>query len=203
MGTRHVRAVRPAGSVAARGQVSRALAAMVPRGLWRLAAAPGDAMNATVVRFARSPDGMREVLIDASDAALFDRHKWHVLSGKYVYRSFRTCGGRKSVYLHRALTDAPPNLDVDHVNRNTFDNRRRNLRVCRHAENARNSKVPVTNTTGSKGVYRRPSITRQWVAEIVVDGKKIWLGSHNTIDQAIAARVEAARKLHGEFARTG
>jgi len=142
-----------------------------------------------------------EVIVDAVDSWLLDAHRWYILRGKYVYRPARVNGERVSIYLHRLIAGAAKGLDVDHADRNTLDNRRANLRVCRHAENLRNSKRPASNTSGVKGVYRRKSKSLQWVAEIKVDGRKYWLGAHETLETARLAREKAAARLHGEFAR--
>jgi hypothetical protein len=42
------------------------------------------------------------------------------------------------VFLHRALTGCPPGLVVDHINRNSFDNRLINIRPSTHSENMKN-----------------------------------------------------------------
>lgn len=44
----------------------------------------------------------------------------------------------KKIYLHRFLMDSPEGLIVDHINHQTLDNRRENLRVVTHSENMKN-----------------------------------------------------------------
>ena len=46
----------------------------------------------------------------------------------------------KTIYLHRLIVDAPPNMSVDHINHNTLDNRRSNLMIATHSENQQNRK---------------------------------------------------------------
>lgn len=89
---------------------------------------------------------------------------------------------------------------TDHINGDSLDNRRDNLRVCTCAQNLRNARKRSDNTSGYKGVtYRsRDSI---WEANIQVDGKQIYLGRFQTAEAAYGAYCEAAVKYHGEFAR--
>lgn len=54
---------------------------------------------------------------------------------------------RKMVKLHRFLMN-PGDLEVDHISRDTLDNRRANLRVCAQAENLRNQ-MPRTTWGGT------------------------------------------------------
>jgi hypothetical protein len=46
----------------------------------------------------------------------------------------------KNVYLHRLIAGAKPGQIVDHINRDTYDNRRCNLRFVTRSENALNNK---------------------------------------------------------------
>lgn len=89
---------------------------------------------------------------------------------------------------------------VDHRNRNRADDRLCNLREARtESENHYNVATHKNNQSGYKGVYwegRR----KRWTAEIRCDGKKIWLGRFDTPEKAHQVYVEAAQKLHGEFA---
>jgi hypothetical protein len=88
--------------------------------------------------------------------------------------------------------------EIDHRNGDPSDNRIANLRPCSHAENTRNVKMHRDTASGMKGVYRDK---KKWVSRIYVAGKDHFLGTFATREEAAAAYDEAARELHGEFAR--
>jgi hypothetical protein len=90
---------------------------------------------------------------------------------------------------------------IDHLDGNTFNNQKKNLRICTHSENMRNSKIPINNTSGYKGVSLiKNTITEKWMATIRFNNKKNYLGSFNDPVDAARAYNEAALKYHGEFA---
>ena len=92
-----------------------------------------------------------------------------------------------------------PTQCVDHLNGNTLDNRRVNLRVVTHQENMMNKADYKNNSSGVKGV----NINSQglWVARIQVGGKRIFLGSSKDKDKMIKLRLEAERKYFGKYDR--
>lgn len=94
-----------------------------------------------------------------------------------------------------------PTLEIDHRNVKPGDDRIKNLREATRAQNHQNIGVRSDNTSGYKGVsFDR--INRKWVARIRVTGGRYKnLGRFPFPDQAHAAYIEAARDLHGEFAR--
>ena len=96
-----------------------------------------------------------------------------------------------------------PDPEVDHENRNGFDNRWLNLREATKAQNAQNRKMPITNKVGMKGVIRvtRFGVTK-FEARIRVSGKQKHLGRFDTAQEAHAAYCNAAEKHFGDFART-
>lgn len=78
-----------------------------------------------------------------------------------------------------------PSVDVDHINRNRADNRLCNLRLATRSQNMRNS----TNL----GVHFSNTRNR-WVATIGVNSKQIYLGSFDTLFDAVCARRSAELK---------
>lgn len=73
---------------------------------------------------------------------------------------------KDSDYFHRVILKdkLQPGLEVDHINGDSSDNRRENLRIIKKHENQQNLKIPRNNTTGFKGVYHRKDID-MWKSE--------------------------------------
>jgi hypothetical protein len=142
-----------------------------------------------------------DVLIDDEDHDRIKEYKWSRLCGNkppfYFCRNVRKSGTRKIILLHKFIMDAPDNLEVDHKNLNTLDNRKSNLRICTHAENCRNRKG-ISNSTGYKGVSRKGIKYR---ARITKNRKIIFLGDFDTPEKAYAAYCNATIKYHEEFRR--
>lgn len=90
---------------------------------------------------------------------------------------------------------------VDHINRDRSDNRICNLRASSNSENQWNTAIRSSSSSGFKGV-RRNGKTGRWMARITVNGDRKYLGNFGSPDEAYAAFCEAAKKYHGEFART-
>lgn len=143
---------------------------------------------------------------DYDDLAQFSWHaNWNACTRSYyASRSWRP-GGRpnpeKHELMHRRIMGLPPDdrRKVDHIDSGlTLDNRRYNLRIATHAQNARNARIRKDSRTGFKGVGLRRG---KWVARIRVDGDRKWLGYFHTPEAAYEAYCAAAKDLHGEFAR--
>jgi hypothetical protein len=85
------------------------------------------------------------------------------------------------------------NLVIDHINGDGKDNRIQNLRLVTQSENNKNSSRPKSNTSGVIGVSKRRD-NGKWIAQIQGNYKKIFLGSFDNLEDAIAARKEAEIK---------
>jgi len=98
------------------------------------------------------------------------------------------------------MTGSWPDGMIDHSNGNPSDNRFINLRVTDSSGNNRNSRKRKTNKSGYKGVsfFRK---TEKWRASIVYNRRNISLGLFENPEDAHKAYVEAAKRLHGDFAR--
>lgn len=72
-------------------------------------------------------------LIDKKDLEKVTKYKWR-LAGSYVKG-----GEDNNTWLHRFIMDCVDgDMDVDHINHNTYDNRRSNLRIVTRKENCSN-----------------------------------------------------------------
>ena len=88
---------------------------------------------------------------------------------------------------------------IDHINGNTLDNRKNNLRICTNRENTSNrTKLGTNNTSGILGV-RFDNRRNKWYADIQYKGKCIFLGYFNIKEDAIKARIDAEKSYFKEF----
>lgn len=139
-------------------------------------------------------------LVSAEDYDRLNKVKWYALNyGNGTFAAARGGGGGLTIMHREILGDIPEGFEVDHINGDSLDNRRENLRICTHSQNRKNNKKYKTNTSGFMGVYWR-SNRRKWVAMIYVDGKRRYLGHYDAPEEAAVAYDEAAIRLHGEFA---
>lgn len=92
-----------------------------------------------------------------------------------------------------------PPSQVDHKNGKRSDNRRRNLRLASHSQNQTN-RGPASNQTGHTGVYLNAK-TGRYYASINKNKKYHYLGSFDSLEDAVGARVAAEKKLHKNFAQ--
>jgi len=101
--------------------------------------------------------------------------------------------GYKSVMMHRWIMNPHPKKVIDHINHNTLDNRRENLRELTHAENLQNHRGASKNSkSGVRGVYWDRS-RGMWMAQYKLNGKPVNLGRFKTIEEARDV-VERERK---------
>jgi hypothetical protein len=133
-------------------------------------------------------------LIDASDLWLVENRSWFV-STKPGGKPYAIS---KRERMHRLIANPPEGRVVDHVNGNTLDNRRCNLRICTVSQNNCN-RVSRSNQ-GLKGVYLCSTNPNQWWSSIRVHGKAVHLGSFSSPEAAHEAYKKAAAQYHKDFA---
>lgn len=140
--------------------------------------------------------------VDDDDYERLASAKWYALVEKNGHvRALRGVWINKKtilIVLSRVVIGAPKGKCVDHINGDTLDNRKCNLRICTKAENQRNTRLYKNNTSGYKGVLRNGPY---WRANIRVNKKAYNLGSYKTKEEAALAYNEGAKKFYGEFAR--
>jgi hypothetical protein len=140
-------------------------------------------------------------LVDDCDFAELNRYKWHAAkSSTHFYAARKEYPIEKYIAMHSQIMNPPIGMYVDHINGDSLDNRRRNLRICTASQNSCNMRTPSHNKSGYKGVhYSR--CAKKWQAGLRVNGKTKYLGLYENATDAAIAYNEAATKYYGEFAR--
>lgn len=143
-----------------------------------------------------------EAIIDDEDAERVLSLKWTAQEGckakkVRVYAKSRTSYG--SIQLHRFIMDAKKGELVDHINHDTLDNRRSNLRIATPSQNLANVKSR-RGKSGYLGIYTTTGSDR-FRAEVCCNYKiHRAAGSFATAEEAALARDKIAIRLFGEFA---
>ena len=145
-------------------------------------------------------------LVDDCDYEYLTQWKWHYHKSKrtgYADRNGPTGRQEHTIKMHRVVAKRTGlqivGKQVDHVDANGLNNRRRNLRVATNLQNSRHQRRPRNNTSGYKGVWWS-STCRKWQAGISVIGKRQHLGLFSDPKVAAVAYNKAARKYFGKFA---
>jgi len=100
--------------------------------------------------------------------------------------------------MSRVILDAPDDMEVDHINHNTLDNRRSNLRLVSRSENLMNRRKWANCSSRYKGVSWEEKY-QKWRARISLDGKLTHLGYFDDEAEAASAYNEAAEQHYGEL----
>ena len=150
----------------------------------------------------------KSTLVDDSDFVWLNQWKWmaHNRNGKfYAARGgYEKLGFYKyriyTISMHRIIMDAIKGQEVDHINGDSLDNRRINLRLANRFENNQNSSLRKDNTSGYKGVafYKAGN---KWIAYIGTGKKLRHIGYFTTAKEAARAYNQKAKELFGEFAK--
>ena len=138
----------------------------------------------------------KEAIVDEDDYCRLSVHKWsfnlktrgmgyaqrsqHIKLG---FKKYKT----KTIYMHREilLTDK----EVDHINGNTLDNRKENLRVADRTQQSQNTASRKNSSSKYVGIHTH-KLTGKWRAQIKVNGKVKSLGLFSSEESAHLARIK-------------
>lgn len=130
----------------------------------------------------------REILIDSADLELVSQYPWTVSQDGYAKKYFEHWNGGKNrqrwvVHMHRLIMDADSGQVVDHINQNTLDNRRCNLRFASKSLNAHNSRK-IKGAVPYRGVMYNHQKGKPYQANITINGRRKRLGLFDTAEEA-------------------
>lgn len=85
----------------------------------------------------------QQTIVDNDMFDKLNQFKWFALwqpniKGFYAARNIRIKKTQKIIRMHRLIMKTPKNMMTDHINGNTLDNRKSNLRICTNSENQQN-----------------------------------------------------------------
>lgn len=130
-------------------------------------------------------------LVDDEDFEWLSQWKWQAAWQKniksfYAVRTAIKDGKKTTILMHREIMHTPDGMQCDHINHNTTDNRKTELRNCTQQENQINRKgLNSNNHTGHRGVYFEKGKFKAYIKRNNINR---CLGTYSSIDEAIAAR---------------
>lgn len=130
-------------------------------------------------------------LINSTDVVIVDEDVFNYFKDKPLLR----LDSQKQKYvlipdqyyrsLHRFVIKAHKGQEVDHINRNTLDCRKENLRFVTKSTQSRNRKFKTSS--GFRGVTKSGNFAKPWKASLKLNGQKIHLGVFATKEEAYQA----------------
>lgn len=138
-------------------------------------------------------------IVDADEYERLSAYKWYAMFNGWQWYACRHGEMGSAILMHRDVIAAEKGVNVDHINGDGLDNTRANLRIASTSENGCNRKMQSNNVSGFKGVT--------WDKQHGKWKMAIRKGEHavqRLFDDPITAAEaydEAAKQLHGEFAK--
>ena len=142
------------------------------------------------------------VTVDLADYEFLNQWKWRLGGSGYAVRTVQLNGKDHLRWMHRIVADLPDDFMCDHINGDTLDNRRANLRAATARQNSLNRSKNEKRAKGVsfKGVYQNTNCAT-FTARIRVGKEVIHLGCFRSQEEAARAYDTAALIHHGEYAR--
>lgn len=135
-------------------------------------------------------------VIDEEDFEKVSKYTWYACLCYESWYVRNTDGGQ---FLHQFLMSAPPGWQVDHINHDTMDNRRGNLRVVTPSENGMNKrKANGTFSSQYKGVSWHKGAGK-WIVEVRFEGTRHYVGLFTDEHEAAEAYNVKAVEVAGDF----
>lgn len=147
-----------------------------------------------------------EAIVDDEDYDSLSKFNWSVnqtKERKYAVRITTKNYKQTAVMMHRTVMNPPEKMVVDHINRDSLDNRKENLRICTRKENSVNrcaSKGSMSKYLGVSKDKDKDNGKKRWRARLQNGDKNFTSKRFYTEEEAALAYNEMAIMHHGKFA---
>lgn len=138
--------------------------------------------------------GTKIVKVDLEDVERLSKHSWCIGMIKDNYFKINANINSKIVSIHRFIMNCPEDMVVDHINGDTLDNRKSNLRICTQQENSLNRHGHIFNTSGYRNVSFH-KMTGRWQVSCVKNYKRYYGGLYDTVEEANQKAEELRKQL--------
>lgn len=150
-------------------------------------------------------------IVDDEDYSYLNRLSWYAKTYRGITHavmrirdgSFGNSKKKANIYMEQFLIKVPNNYKIGHINRDTLDNRKENLRATTQTKSlayARKRKAKTYSKFKGVTFNKNKKDDKKWIANIVKNYRRYYLGYFKTEEEAALAYNERARELYGEFA---
>lgn len=131
---------------------------------------------------------------DMDDYDLIKNYCWKTHYHKDGYKVVQAKVNGAIIHLHKLIGFK----NCDHIDHNTLNNRKYNLRQATPSQNAMNASLRKNNKSGIKGVYWDTRESR-WIAKIGYNHAHVRIGAYTNKEDAVIARLKIEYILFGEY----
>lgn len=126
--------------------------------------------------------------IDIEDYEECKKYRWRISQkrNKYYVVSGQT---PNLIYMHQLILDksTDPNLEIDHIDGNSLNNKRDNLRFLSKSDNARFVSVRIDNQIGIRGVSYSKN-NKSYVVDLTYNKIRFYFKNWKTLEEAVWCR---------------
>lgn len=140
-----------------------------------------------------------QFFIDLDDIEKVKYKKWRLSAGHVITGQPAKKQQKELSHVILSIDKLEKGIVVDHIDGNSLNNTKVNLRICTQGENTLNKSFVSNNTSGFIGVSYRKDRNR-YDPEIRRNGIRCHLGYTVTLEDAVYKRYHAERLLFDEYA---
>ena len=147
--------------------------------------------------------GTFNIKIDLDDVEKCKRIVWSINvygNNEHSPKKFYYAVNGKKGLLHRFICGTPKGYVTDHIDLDTMNNRKKNLRTVTRSQNSMNREMQLNNKSGHNGVIWVERFSK-WMAHIRKSGVQTNLGYYEDINEAVKVRRDAEKTMFGKYGR--